>query len=348
MSEIVNALRLIQADGQLDADLAESVFGGIMRGEATPAQIGALLMGLSVRGETPAIVAGAVRAMRAAATLIHPRATGLLDTCGTGGDGASTFNISTTVALVAAAAGAPVAKHGNRAVSSGSGSADVLEALGVRPDIAPDAVADCIDETGIGFLFAPAHHPAMKYAAGPRRELGIRSLFNLLGPLTNPAQADYQILGVYAKDRLALVAGALRQLGAKRALVVHGRDGLDEITTTGLTDAIWVEPGVDQDSPLREFEIDPEAFGMPYASMADLAGGDAETNAAIIRGILGGEKGPRRDIVLLNTAAALWVAGRTDGIAAGLRVAAEVIDNGKAARTLANLIAFTQRIVNHL
>jgi len=342
MSDIVKALRLIQADGQPDADLAESVFGGIMRGEATPAQIGALLMGLSVRGETPAIVAGAVRAMRAAATLIHPKATCLLDTCGTGGDGASTFNISTTVALVAAAAGVPVAKHGNRAVSSGSGSADVLEALGVRPAIAPDAVADCIDETGIGFLFAPAHHPAMKHAAGPRRELGIRSIFNLLGPLTNPAQADYQILGVYAKDKLALVAGALQQLGARRALVVHGRDGLDEITTTGLTDAIWVEG----DAPLREFEIDPEAFGMPYTNMADLAGGDAETNAAIIRGILAGEKGPRRDIVLINTAAALWVAGRTDGIAAGLRVAAEAIDHGKAARTLANLIAFTQRMVN--
>jgi len=337
---IQDALHLIQAGGELSADNTESVFGEIMRGDATSAQIGALLMGLSIRGETPAIVAGAVRAMRAAATLIQPRAVGLLDTCGTGGDGASTFNISTTVALVVAAAGVPVAKHGNRAISSRSGSADVLEALGVRLDIAPDAVANCIDEAGIGFLFAPAHHPAMKHAAGPRRELGIRSIFNLLGPLANPAQADYQILGVYSKNKLTLVAGALQQLGAKRALVLHGRDGLDEITTTGLTDAIWVE----QDSPLREFEIDSEAFGIPYAKMAELAGGDAETNAAIIRNILGGKKGPQRDIVLLNSAAALWVAGKVDGIAAGLRIAAETIDSGKASQALASLVAFTQSI----
>jgi len=337
---IQEALRLVQAGGELSADDTESVFGEIMRGDATPAQIGALLMGLSIQGETPAIVAGAARAMRAAATHIHPHATGLLDTCGTGGDGASTFNISTTVALVVAAAGVPVAKHGNRAISSKSGSADVLEALDVRLDIAPDAVANCMDETGIGFLFAPAHHPAMKHAAGPRRELGIRSIFNLLGPLTNPANADYQVLGVYAKNKLTLVASSLQQLGIKRALVVHGRDGLDEITTTTLTDAIWVEP----DSPIREFEIDPTAFGMPYAQATDLAGGDAEANAAIIHHVLDGEKGPARDIVLLNAAAALWVAGKADGIATGLRIAAETIDSGKAARTLANLVGFTQSI----
>ncbi|MDQ6958082.1 MAG: anthranilate phosphoribosyltransferase [Mariprofundaceae bacterium] len=335
---IQEALQLVQAGGELSADDTESVFGDIMQGRATQAQIGALLMGLSILGETPEIVAGAARAMCAAATHIHPHVTGLLDTCGTGGDGASTFNISTTVALVVAAAGVPVAKHGNRAISSKSGSADVLEALGVRLDIAPDAIADCIDKIGIGFLFAPAHHPAMKYAAGPRRELGIRSIFNLLGPLTNPANAEYQVLGVYTKNRLALVAGALQQLGIKRALVIHGRDGLDEITTTTLTDAIWVE----QDSPLREFEIDPAAFGMPYARATDLTGGDAEINAAIIRNVLNGEKGSARDIVLLNAAAALWVAGKTDGIATGLRIAAETIDNGKAAQTLANLVAFTQ------
>jgi len=337
---IQEALRLVQAGGELSVDDTETVFGEIMRGDATPAQIGALLMGLSIRGETPAIVAGAARAMRTAATHIHPRATGLLDTCGTGGDGASTFNISTTVALVVAAAGVPVAKHGNRAISSKSGSADVLEALGVRLDIAPGAVADCIDETGIGFLFAPAHHPAMKHAAGPRRELGIRSVFNLLGPLTNPANAEYQVLGVYAKNKLMLVAGALQQLGIKRALVVHGRDGLDEITTTAATDAIWVE----QNTELREFVIDPEAFGMPYAKTADLTGGDAKVNASIIRNILDGKKGSAQDIVLLNAAAALWVTGKVDGIATGLRVAAETIDSGKAAQTLANLVAFTQSI----
>jgi len=336
---IQNALRLIQAGGELGADDTESIFREIMRGNATPAQIGALLIGLSIRGETPAIVAGAARAMRAAATHIHPQATGLIDTCGTGGDGASTFNISTTAALVLAAAGVPVAKHGNRAISSKSGSADVLEALGVRLDISPEQVAECVDATGIGFLFAPAHHPAMKHAAGPRHELGIRSIFNLLGPLTNPANADYQVLGVYAKNKLTLVADALQQLGITRALIVHGRDGLDEITTTTTTDAVWVE----QDSPLREFEIDPAAFGMPYAQPADLAGSDAATNAAIIRSVLDGGQGPHRDIVLLNTAAALWVAGRADGIATGLRIAAESIDSGKAADVLADLVTFTNQ-----
>ncbi len=336
---IQDALRVIQAGGELGAEDAESVFGNIMQGNGTPAQIGALLMGLSIRGETPDIIAGAARAMRSAATGIHPCSTGLLDTCGTGGDGASTFNISTTVALVVAAAGVPVAKHGNRAISSRSGSADVLEALGVKLDIAPGQVAECIDTTGIGFLFAPAHHPAMKHAAAPRRELGVRSIFNLLGPLTNPANAGYQVLGVYAKDKLKLVASALQQLGIQRALVVHGRDGLDEITTTTLTDAIWVE----QHAPLREFEIDPAAFGMPYANSDKLAGGDADANAAIIRDILGGKQGPARDIVLLNTAAALWVAGASDGISTGLRLAAKTIDSGKAAEVLASLVAFTQR-----
>jgi len=337
---IQDALHLIQAGGELSTDDTEYVFGEIMRGNTTPAQIGALLMGLSIRVETPAIMAGAARAMRAAATRIHPHATNLLDTCGTGGDGASTFNISTTVALVVAACGVPVAKHGNRAISSKSGSADVLEALGVRLDIAPDRVADCIDTIGIGFLFAPAHHPAMKHAAAPRCELGIRSIFNLLGPLTNPAHADYQVLGVYAKNKIKLVASALQELGIKRALVMHGRDGLDEITTTTITDAIWVE----QDAELREFEIDPTAFGMPYANANDLAGGDAETNASIIRHVLDGKLGSCRDIVLLNTAASLWVAGKTDGIPAGLRLAAEAIDSGNAAQTLARLVAFTQSI----
>jgi len=337
VSHIVKALRLIQSGGELGVDDTEAVFGDIMQGRATPAQIGALLMGLSIRGETPDIVAGAARAMRAAATRIHPRATGLLDTCGTGGDGAATFNISTAAALVAAACGVPVAKHGNRAISSRAGSADVLEALGVRLDIQPEQVAACIDGVGIGFLFAPGHHPAMRHAAAPRRELGIRSIFNLLGPLTNPAGAQYQVLGVFAADKLELVAGALRQLGARRALVVHGRDGLDEITTTGITDAIWVEA---EETP-RPFEIDPVAFGIPYARPGDLAGGDAAHNAAIIHQIMAGEAGPGRDIVLLNAAAALWVAGAADGIAGGLRLAAAAIGSGKAAQVLANLVAFT-------
>ncbi len=336
---IQDALRLIQAGDELNATNSEAVFTQIMRGETTQAQIGALLMGLSMRGETAETVAGAARAMRSAATCISPTANGLLDTCGTGGDGASTFNISTTVALVVAACGVPVAKHGNRAISSKSGSADVLEALGVRLDIAPAQVARCIDEVGIGFLFAPGHHPAMKYAATPRRELGMRSIFNLLGPLTNPANAEYQVLGVFAHDKLQLVAAALQQLGIRRALIVHGRDGLDEITSTGITDAVLIEGN----APLSCFEIDPAAFGMPYADASDLAGGDAQQNAAIVRNILAGEQGAPRDIVLLNTAAALWIAGRADGIASGLRLAAAAVDSGKADKILQNLIQFTNK-----
>lgn len=322
----------------LSAKQAETVFNQIMQGEATPAQIGALLMGLSIRGETAELVAGAARAMRSAATKINPKATGLLDTCGTGGDGASTFNISTTVAIVLAACGVPVAKHGNRAISSKSGSADVLEALGVKLDISPEQVADCVDEVGIGFLFAPQCHPAMKYAGPVRREMGVRSVFNLLGPLTNPADADYQILGVFGEDKLDLVAGALSQLGIKRALIVHGRDGLDEITTTAITDAVWVEDG-----NTHRFEIDPAAFGMPYATPQALQGGDAAFNAEVMKHILAGVQGAGRDIVLLNSAAALWVAGKVDSIADGLGLAAKTIDDGKATNTLDALIAFTNK-----
>ena len=239
-----------------------------------------------------------------------------------------------------AACGQAVAKHGNRAISSKSGSADVLEALGVRLDIPPQQVAECIDTVGIGFLFAPGHHPAMRYAAGPRRELGLRSIFNLLGPLTNPAGAEYQVLGVFAADRLELMADALAQLGVRRALVVHGRDGLDEITTTGITDAVLVEQG----HASQRFEIDPAAFGIPYAAGKDLAGGEALANASILRKVLTcRQPGPERDIVLLNAGTALWVAERVDGIADGIARAAEAIDSGKAMQTLQRLIDFTQQ-----
>ncbi len=334
-----DAIRRLHAGDSLNAGLTRQVFDAIMAGEATPAQIAAILMGLAVRGETPEVVAGAAEAMRAAATRIRPQATGLIDTCGTGGDGASTFNISTTVSFVVAACGVPVAKHGNRAMSSKSGAADVLEALGVNLDLPPERVADCIDATGIGFLFAQKLHPAMRHAGPVRRELGVRTVFNLLGPLTNPAGAGYQVLGVYANDRLELVAGALARLGCKRALVVHGRDGLDEITTAAVTDAMLVEEGSE---PCR-FEIDPAAFGIPPAAPEALKGGDAQQNAAILRHILAGQKGAGRDIVLLNAGAALWVAGRADGIAEGIRLAAEAIDSGRAMDRLEALIAFTQQ-----
>ena len=339
---IQSTLRMVQAGTALTEHETEQVFTAIMDGEATPAQIGALLMGLSIRGETPDVVAGAARAMRAAATAIHPQTPHLLDTCGTGGTSATgvhTFNISTAVAIVVAACGQPVAKHGNRAVSSRSGSADVLEALGVRLDIAPARVADCIDAVGIGFLFAPGHHPAMKHSSTPRRELGVRSIFNLLGPLTNPAGAEFQVLGVYDAGKLELVAGALARLGCGRALVVHGRDGMDEITTTTISDAVLVEDG---ESP-RRFEIDPAAFGIPYAAPEALAGGDATQNADILRHILAGMPGAGRDIVLLNAGAALWITGKAGGIAEGIAMAAEAIDAGKAQETLNKLVAFTNR-----
>ncbi|MDX8408534.1 MAG: anthranilate phosphoribosyltransferase [Mariprofundales bacterium] len=332
-------LRAVHQGTEIDGVLTEAAFGDIMQGAATPAQIGALLMGLSIRGESPQMLAGAAKAMRAASVRVTPHRSPLLDTCGTGGDGGNTFNISTTVALVVAACGQGVAKHGNRAVSSKSGSADVLEALGVDLTLTPSQVADCIDQVGIGFLFAPSHQPAMKHAAAPRRELGVRTIFNLLGPLTNPAGAAFQIIGVYSHDKLELMAGALAQLGIQRALVVHGRDGLDEITTTDITDAVLVEGG-----QMQPFEIDPEAFGVPRSAPEALVGGDAAYNAAIVRHILAGQKGAGRDIVLLNAGAALWVSGRAADIAAGIAQAAVVIDDGLATAMLDNLVQYTKQM----
>ena len=335
---IQDMIRQLQSGDTISGGLTEQVFTAIMAGEATSAQIGAVLMGLSIRGESAEVVAGAARAMRAASTKITPKATGLIDTCGTGGDGAKTFNISTAVSMVVAACGVPVAKHGNRAMSSKSGAADVLEALGVNLNITPEQVAKCIDETGIGFLFAQALHPAMKHAGPVRRELGVRTVFNLLGPLTNPADAEYQVLGVYGADKLELVAGALSELGSRRALVVHGRDGLDEITTTEITDAILIQQG---EAPIR-FEIDPAAFGMPYATPSALAGDDAATNADILKHIFAGQAGAGRDIVLINAAASLWVTGKVNGIGDGIAMAADAIDSGRVTETLNRLIAFTQ------
>jgi anthranilate phosphoribosyltransferase len=262
-----------------------------------------------------------------------------VDTCGTGGDGAGTFNISTTVALVVAGAGVAVAKHGNRSVSSSSGSADLLEALGVKIDLGPEAVGRCIDEVGMGFLFAPVFHPAMKHAAGPRREMGVRTVFNILGPMTNPASAPMQLIGVYSDSLREMVAGVLARLGTQRAMVVHGASGLDELSTTGPNRITRLDAGGVATSPL-----DPRPLGLRPATLEELRGGTVEDNARITAAILKGEAGAGRDVVLLNAAAALVVAGRAGDFPEGMAVAAESIDSGRARKVLEDLVRFTQGV----
>ncbi len=326
--------RLMERD-HLTAAESEQVMQEIMRGEATQAQIGAFLAALRLKGETVEEIAGCARAMRGYAVPVRPAAHTLIDTCGTGGDGANTFNISTASAFVVAGAGLPVAKHGNRSVSSRCGSADVLSVLGVPLDLTPDAVAHCIDEAGIGFLFAPALHPAMKHAIGPRRELGVRTIFNVLGPLCNPAGASRQLLGVYDAALTAPLGAVLQALGTEGAMVVHGADGLDELSTTGVNTVTRVRPG-----SLETTELDPESLGLPRARLSDLAGGSPEDNAGMLRAVLAGERGPRRDVVLLNAAAALVVGDLADDLVGGLRLAAESIDTGRAEAKLDALIRF--------
>lgn len=310
----------------------------IMSGEATPSQIGGFITGLRMKGETIDEIAGAAAVMRQKATPIEPVLENgklLIDTCGTGGDSSGTFNISTASALVAAGGGAIVAKHGNRSISSRCGSADVLEALGVTIDIPPGRVAQCIETVGIGFLFAPGLHGAMKHAIGPRRELGIRTIFNILGPLTNPAGAGAQLLGVYDPNLCMVMAEVLKSLGSVRAMVVHG-SGLDEISTSGTTDIAMLEDGV-----VSRRKIAPEDLGVERANRNDLAGGDAERNAAIIRDIFSGAAGPKRDVVVVNSAASLVVAGIAADIKDGIEKASDSIDSGTAAGKLEELIAFT-------
>lgn len=323
----------------------------IMGGEATPAQIGSFITALRMKGETIAEITGAARVMRARATPIQvgdvididrdeiniDRET-ILDTCGTGGSGTRSFNISTSVALVVAACGAKVAKHGNRSISSACGSADVLEQLGVKLDISPQLVAECIERIGVGFLFAPALHGAMKYAVGPRREIGIRTIFNVLGPLTNPAAANRQVLGVYREELVEPLARVLLSLGCHRGFVVHGCDGMDEITLTGSTLVAAISGNrVDVQT------IEPEQFGLQRCRLEDLQGGDAPQNAAIINAILSGEAGPRRDVVLLNSAYALVAAGLSTDVDAGLELAAAAIDEGRAQKKLVDLVRLTNQ-----
>ncbi len=319
---------------------AEAAMTQIMAGEATPAQIGAFLIGLRLNGETVPEIVGCARAMRASALKVVCRRTDLVDTCGTGGDGSGTFNISTTVALVAAGAGLGVAKHGNRSVSSRCGSADLLEGLGVSLDLGPEEIARCIDTVGIGFLFAQRLHPAMKNAGGPRRELGTRTIFNLLGPLTNPASAEVQLIGVYSPDLTEPLAQVLRTLGTKQALVVHGHGGLDELSTTGVNRVTRLKDG-----EITTFQLDPAEFGLPLSQPEELKGGSAEENVKITRELLEGKKGPRRTIVLLNAAAILVTAGAASDYRSGMALAADVIDKGKARDKLGELVRLSQSMV---
>ena len=320
-------------EGQdLTQDQAAAALAVIMAGEASDEQISALLLGLREKGETVDELAGLAQTMRSLATPVKPQRTDLLDTCGTGG-GRRTFNISTTAALIAAAAGCAVAKHGNRTATGLSGSADVLEALGAALDLKPQDEADLIDEVGFGFIFAPAHHAATRYVVPVRKALGVPTIFNLLGPLTNPAGARRQLIGVPQPESIDLVAGALSRLGTEHALVVSSEDGLDEISTSGSTQVAELVGG-----EIRRYTLTAEQFGIEPASEADLSGGGPEQNAEIIRQIFAGESGPRREIAALNAGAAIYVAGRAESIADGFELARRTIDCGAAESTLEHFL----------
>jgi anthranilate phosphoribosyltransferase len=356
---ILDALHHLTNHNPLSRAEARDVMADVLTGKCTDAQIAALLIALRMKGETVEEIVGFAEAIRSAAAPLPIERTGaaalavsgtgrdaladeavddasLVDTSGTGGDASGTFNISTATALVTAGAGVRVAKHGNRSISSKCGSADVVEALGINIQLSPERAAQCLRDVGICFLFAPNLHPAMKQVQTVRRELRMRTMFNLLGPLTNPARASGQVVGVYSLDLVEKLAEALSMLGLRRALVVHGLDGLDEITITGTTRVAEAREG-----SVRSYEVEPEEFGMARATLPDISGGDATENAAIIRAILNGEKSPRRDVVLLNTAAALVAAGRADRIADAIALATESIDSGAAAGKLKALAHFT-------
>jgi anthranilate phosphoribosyltransferase len=354
---ILDALHNVANNGQsLARSEARQVMAEVLAGDCTDAQIAALLMALRMKGETVEEIVGFAEAIRAAATALPISSAGaldlsgtgrdalvespLVDTSGTGGDAAGTFNISTATAFVTAGAGVRVAKHGNRSISSKCGSADVMEALGVNIQLTPERAAQCLREVGICFLYAPDLHSSMKQVQKVRRELRLRTMFNLLGPLTNPAHASGQVVGVYALDMVEKLAEALSMLGLHRALVVHGLDGLDEITITGPTRIAEARDGT-----VRTYEVDPEEFGMARARLADIGGGDAAENAAIVREVLSGKKSPRRDVVVLNSAAALVAAGRADHLADAIPSAARSIDSGAAAAKLAGLVSFSTKQV---
>jgi len=327
--------KLIDRQSLTEAE-AETTVQAIMDGRVTPAQIAAYLIALRMKGETVDEITGSARAMRANALRIRPRDPVVVDTCGTGGDGGATFNVSTTVAFVVAGAGITVAKHGNRAVSSRSGSADVLRALGVRIDLSPEQVEACVNAIGIGFLFAPTFHGAMKYAAGPRQEIGVRTIFNLLGPLTNPAGATVQIVGVYEERLCDLMADALMRLGVRHCYVVHGLDGMDEITLTGQTRICEGKAG-----RLTSYVVEPRDFGVLRARPKDVTGGDAEDNARITRDILAGREGPRAHLAQINAAPALVACGKAATFQDGVVLAQTILRSGAAMDKLERLITWT-------
>jgi len=342
VTTVAGAIARVADGGSLDEHEAERVMGIVMDGEATPSQISALIVGLRMKGETVDEIVGFARAMREHATPVRPAVPGYVDVVGTGGDGLHTFNISTTTAFVVAGAGVPVAKHGNRAVSSSSGAADVLEALGVDIGLGPAAIARCIDEVGVGFLFAQSLHASMRHAGPTRREIGIRTVFNILGPLTNPAGAKRQLIGVYDPRLVPVLAEVAGRLGAERVLVVHGHPGLDEVSASGPTTV--AEFDAVAGAGVRTYEITPEQVGIARGTVADTAGGDPAANALLVRAVLEGEHGPRRDVVLMNAAAALLAAGAVNDLAEGIARARESIDSGRAAEVLDRLASTSVRL----
>ena len=341
VTTVAGAIARVTGGDSLAEDEAELVMGAIMDGEATPSQISGLIVAMRMKGETVDEITGFARAMRERATPVRPSAVGYIDTCGTGGDGLHTFNVSTTTAFVVAGAGVPVAKHGNRAVSSSAGSADVLEALGVDISLSAADMARCIDECGVGFLFAQSLHASMRHAGPTRKEIGIRTVFNILGPLTNPAGAKRQLLGVYDARLAPVLAEVAGRLGAERTLVVNGHPGMDEVSASGPTTVAEYDAAR---GSVRTFTITPEEVGIARSALADIAGGDATANAGLVRAVLEGEHGARRDVVLMNAAAALVAAGAASDLAEGVVRARESIDSSRAAEVLERLVLTSQRL----
>ena len=335
--DIQDAIQTVIDKTDLSKDEMRSVMNNIMTGECSDAQIAGFLVGLRSKGETVDEITAAANVMRELASRVHINHNNLIDTCGTGGDGHSTFNISTTAAFVVAAAGGYVAKHGNRSVSSKSGSADVLETAGVKLELTPEQVAQCVDEIGIGFMFAPMHHSAMKHAIGARKELGVRTVFNVLGPLTNPAGAKRQVMGVFSQDWLETLANVLKNLGSEQVMIVHSEDGMDEISISAATNIAELKDG-----EIKTYQIEPEQFGMQRADISTLAVENVEESFKVMQAVLDNQGGPTQDIVVLNAGAAIYTAGIEDSLDSGIASARQVIENGSAKTKLNELTKLTQ------